>query len=428
MKTSAREAALKALERCRRDNAWSGAVIDDFINKSELNKRDAALTTRLCLGVLQNSMLCDYYISCFCKKKLDPKVRDIIRLGVYQLLMLDKIPARAAVNETVSLCRTAGCEKASGLVNAVLRKISANRENLPALPEKGGVEYLSIKYSFPNWIVKRLIDERGYDFAEAFFAACNELPKLYIQINTLKVRAEDYIRALERAEIPYTVFDELPGCVMLEGGSVAELPGYEDGLFYVQDKAARMAAELSGVVAKDTVYDVCSAPGGKAFGTAIRMKGKGSILCGDIHDKKLTVVSSGAKRLGIDIIETRCGDARVYDSSLSQSFDVVIADVPCSGFGVIGKKPEIRYKAPETMEGLPDIQFDILSNVSRYVKPQGTLLYSTCTIFREENETVVERFLAENEQFEIEDGKMRTFYPNVDGTDGFFVAKLKRLR
>ena len=272
-----------------------------------------------------------------------------------------------------------------------------------------------------------MISQRGYELTEGFLAACNVPSKLYIQVNTLKVELKDYMRALDRMEISYETDEKISGCIMLDGGKVTSLPGFDEGLFYVQDKAARMAVELAAPVAMDTVFDACAAPGGKSFSAAVRMQGKGSILCGDIHEKKLARISNGAKRLGVDIIDTRCGDARVFDKELSENFDVVLADVPCSGFGVAGKKPEIRLKKEQDIHSLPEIQRDIVNNVSRYVKPGGTLLYSTCTVLVEGNEDVVESFLKENRQFEL-DGDMHTFFPNIDGTDGFFVARLKRVR
>lgn len=430
----ARYAALLCLERYRRDGAWSGAGIDSIIKKYRLERRDAALTARLCLGVLQNSSLCDYYIDCYSSGKLEPKLRDILRLGVYQLLFMDKIPDRAAVSESVVLCKNCGYARASGLVNAVLRRISENKLGMPEIPGKGSAGYLSIKYSHPEWLVRYVIEKKGYDFAEAFLAANNRPAKLSIQVNRIRVSSSDYIRALDRAEIPHREFADLPGCIELPGGNAQELPGFEDGLFYVQDRAARLAVEIAAPRPCMEVLDACACPGGKSFAAAIAMENKGSILSRDIHEKKLKLVRQGAERLGIDIISTVCADAREPDDSLNGRFDLVIGDVPCSGFGVIGKKPEIRYKDKGSLGGLPRIQGDILRNLAGFVKPGGTLLYSTCTVFEEENEAVVRDFLNEREEFQLvpfsvfgrECDGMYTFWPNIDGTDGFFAAKLLR--
>ena len=227
---TAREAALTALERCRRDGAWSGGSIDGIIKKYALDRREAALAARLCLGVLQNSLLCDYYIGCYCStepKRLEPKLHDILMLGVYQILFLDRIPARAAVNESVALCRKCGMSRASGLANAVLRRIAENKSagTLPDIPSEGGAEYLSIKYSHPEWLASRIISERGYDFAEAFLACNNRPAPLTIQVNTLKISPEDYRRALLRAGIDFEYDERLSrrercGASGLRGGAV----------------------------------------------------------------------------------------------------------------------------------------------------------------------------------------------------------------
>ena len=397
----ARQAALENLERFRRDGAWSGSGIDSAIKKYSLDGREAALTARLCLGVLQNSSLCDYYIGCYCRSKLEPKVRDILRLGVYQLLFMDKIPARAAVSESVALCKVSGYARAAGLVNAVLRRVAENADALPEIPGQGTAKYLSIKYSHPEWLVQYVMDRKGYAFAEAFLAANNRPAGLTIQVNR----------------------------------SAVALPGFDQGLFYVQDRAARTAVEIASPKPGMQVLDACSCPGGKSFAAAIAMENWGSILSCDIHEKKLRLVRSGAERMGITIIDTCPRDAREPDESLHQRFDLVIADVPCSGLGVIGKKPEIRNKDRASLEGLPAIQRDILRNLSDFVRPGGTLLYSTCTILEEENQAVVRSFLSERNDYMLEGFSvagidcpegMYTFWPNVDGTDGFFAAKLKR--
>lgn len=436
MEMNAREAAMAALEKCRRDGAWSGAAIDSIIKKASLDRREAALASRLCLGVLQNTSLCDFYIDCYHSgKKLEPKLRDILRLGVYQLVFLDKIPARAAVNESVALCRSSGLDRAAGLVNAVLRRVSANKNALPEIPEPGTAEHLSIKYSHPKWMVERLIGENGYDFTEAFLR-CNNIPqKLNIQINTLRVSAEDYMRALSRAGIEYVDRGYPPACLELSGGSVTALPGFEEGLFYVQDRAARTAVEIAALRPGMHVLDACAAPGGKSFAAAIKMENRGSILACDIHEKKLALIRQGADRLGINIIETQARDARNSAPEFMSRFDAVIADVPCSGLGVIGKKPEIRLKKENEISSLPAIQLDILCNLADFVKPGGVLLYSTCTVLKKENEGVVKSFLGRYNNFELEpfsvNGSaaptgMYTFWPNVDGTDGFFAARLIR--
>lgn len=433
-----REAALAALERCRRDGAWSGAAIDMAIKRYALDRRDGALASRLCLGVLQNSRLLDFYINCYSNTpsdRLEARVRDILRLGIYQLVMLDKIPARAAVNESVALCKSSGCARASGLVNAVLRKVSNSCDQLPRIPGEGTAEYLSIKYSHPRWIAEKIMQQKGYAFAEAFLAANNCPAPLDLQVNTLKTDRESIVRSLLRLEIAFSVPEYPENCLSLNGGNVSALPGFEEGLFYVQDRAAAMAVSILGLKPGMQVLDACAAPGGKSFAAAIAMENQGSILACDIHEKKLPLIQSGAQRLGVEILSTRQADARQPLPELQGRFDAVIADVPCSGLGVIRKKPEIREKTEEETARLPQIQRDILENISRCVRPGGVLLYSTCTVLQEENEDVVGWFLRRHSEFEAEEFSvgarsaekgMYTFWPHVDGTDGFFAAKLRR--
>jgi len=432
----AREAALEALERCRKDGAWSANTIDGAIKKHALDRRDAALASRLVLGVLQNNHYCDYYIDLFRRggrEKLQPKLRDILRLGAYQLLFLDRIPAHSAVSESVELCRAAGCDRASGLVNAVLRRIAENRQELPPLPEQGSAAGLSLRYSHPQWLVERLLDEHEPAFVEAFLAANNETPPLTIRVNTLRIDADSYRRALLRSSLDFK--EREPGCFELPGGAVTELPGYDEGLFYVQDRAAQLAVLAAGPCVGMRILDACAAPGGKSFAAAIAMEDRGDILSCDIHEKKLNLVRSGARRLGIESIECRAADARVFQPELAESFDIVLADLPCSGLGVIRRRPEIRRKSEEDIAALPEIQEAILDTIWRYVKPGGVLLYSTCTVLRAENEDRVEHFLRGHPDFSPEDfcvgdiasrGGMYGFWPQTDGSDGFFAAKMRR--
>lgn len=428
---------MTALQRCRREGAWSGQVMDEIIRKASLEKREAALASRLCLGVIQNSSLCRYYIDCFStvkSNKLEPKVLDLLCMGVYQILFM-KIPARAAVNESVTLCRKCGFDRAAGLVNAVLRRIAEHADCLPPVPNEGTGEHLAIKYSHSPWLVERLLAQQGYERTEAFLACNNQPAPLTIQVNTLRCSACRFEEMLAEQGIAFQPHPWLSGCYLLSSGNVQQLPGYEEGYFYVQDAAARAAAEIAGAEPGMHVLDACAAPGGKSFATAIRMKNQGLIRSCDIHAKKLRLVQDGASRLGISVIETQAADARTVDFEGQPLFDLVIADVPCSGFGVIRKKPEIRWKQEQEIGNLPQIQADILDHLSRWVRPGGILLYATCTVLREENEAQVEAFLARHEHFQrvaftlgeeqIPEG-MHCFWPDRDGTDGFFAAKLMR--
>lgn len=436
MGMDARETALAALERCRRDGAWSGAVLDTLQRQAGLEPRDSALAAQLCLGVLQNSLYLDYVIACFYQKKLEPRVRDILRLGAYQLLYLDRVPARAAVNETVALCDKQGCGRAKGLCNALLRRIAEQRENPPEIREKDPALRLSLRYSHPEWLVRLLLEEHDEAFVEGFLRENNRPAPLTVQVNRLKANPSDYCRALERRGILYEADEAIPGCLTLPaGGAVQQLPGFEEGLFFVQDRAARSAVHIAGIRPGMQVLDACAAPGGKSFSAAMDLQGQGRIISRDIQEKKLRRLQSGAERLGIDCIQTEARDARVPDPVNGGRFDVVMTDVPCSGLGVIRKRPEIRYKTREELSGLPPIQAEILEASSRLVKPGGVLLYSTCTVLERENQEQITSFLRRHREFRTEgfslgrrnvpEGQL-CFWPQTDGCDGFFVCKMRR--
>lgn len=432
MADKARQAALEVLEKCRRIGAWSSAAIDGVIKKYSLDSNSAGLATALSLGVIQNETLCDFYIDSFASSKIEPKVRDILREAVYQLLFMDKIPQSAAVNEAVNLCKSLGYSRAAGFVNAILRKISANLSKLPEIPSDDEAKYLSIKYSHPMWLTQKIISEKGFEFAEGFFKANNEAPKTCIQINTLKTDTYSLIEEFKDAGIDYSEHEWLSDALIV-GGNVTKLPGFNDGKFYVQDPAARCAVAIAELKPGMNVLDACAAPGGKSFAAAIAMQNEGKITSCDLHEKKLGLINSGGDRLGISIIKAEAFDAR---KARNDEFDLIIADVPCSGLGVIRKKPDIRFKAESELSGLPKIQSEILANLSQYVKVGGELIYSTCTVLEEENEDVIDKFLSEHPEYSREafrlpngamaDNGMYTFWPNIDGTDGFFVCKLRR--
>lgn len=420
--STAREAALTVLQKWRKNAAWSDAALNAAIDRAGLDRRDAALCTRICYGTLQNLALLDAYIDAYSTipaKKLEPQVLDILRISIYQLRFLQQIPAHAAVNEAVALCKKRGCGRASGLVNAVLRRVSEHGDALPPLPEDLS-ERLSVLYSHPKWLVEQLLREHDAAFVEAFLSANNEIPPICLQTNTLKTTASALIEKLREAGFSCQANPTLPDAILCQGGDVAGTEAFQNGECYVQDAAARLAVLSAGVQPGMTVLDACAAPGGKSFAAAIQMRNQGSIRSCDLHENKLKRVREGADRLGISILETSAVDARRQQGS----YDVVLADVPCSGMGVIRKKPEIRYKDADAIENLPKLQGEILARLAECVKPGGVLLYSTCTILRRENEAVAEAFLTSNAAFSCEE--MRTLWPQSDGTDGFFICRLRK--
>lgn len=432
-----RMAALAALEKYRREGAWSDAALSGLITKNGLDHRDAALASSLFYGVLQNLYFLDYYIDSFSSvksAKMEPKVLDILRLAAYQILFMDRIPVSAAVNEGVGLCKALGYKKASGLVNAVSRRIAENRDCLPEIPDKGTHKYLSVRYSHPLWLVDELILELGYDGTEKLLSINNLAPPVTAQVNTLKAAADDVLNELGDTAQAHPL---LPDCIQISrGGSLTDNSAFSSGKIYIQDAAARLAVMAAGPVPGQKVLDACAAPGGKSFTAAIMMENDGNIVSSDISAKKLARIEESALRLGIDIISTETMDAREPRPEYLNGFDAVIADAPCSGLGVIRKKPEIRYKEPTALSALPEIQFDILSGLAKCVAPGGILLYSTCTFRREENEEVIERFLKFHEEFCLDGfllpsiGEVRsgfiTLWPHLHDTDGFFICRMKR--
>lgn len=422
--STARSAALDALYSLRR-GTFSTEALDAAIRSAGLDRRDAAMCSRIVRSTVQNLGYIDYVIGLWCRtpvRKLETQVLDILRISVGQLLFLDRVPPSAAVNEGVNLCRERGKSRAAGLVNGVLRRVAENRGSIPDVPGAGTAEYLSVRYSHPLWLTREFVRRRGYEGAEALLASDNTEPPLTIQTNTLRTAPETLLDAIRSAGL-----SAAPGiCAgsfdLTGAGGVSDIPGYGEGLFYVQDAAARLAVESAGLFPGAHVLDACSAPGGKSFAAAMLMHGEGSILACDLKEKRLKRVGEGAKRLGIGIIETRAMDARTPSEELHGAFDVVIADVPCSGLGVIRRKPEIRFKPEEEIAPLPKIQLEILRSLARCVKPGGVLLYSTCTLLERENEDVVRDFLSEEHGFSAT--VQRTLWPDTDKTDGFFICRM----
>lgn len=430
-----REIALQALLNCEKRNAWSDAYLNGLLRKEKPDKREAALGYRIFAGVLQNREACDWYLAPYLRGRIQPEVRAILRSAVYQIAFLDKIPVSAAVNEAVELAKKRVNPGAAKLVNAVLRRLTA--KELPKLPEGSDAESLSIRYSHPREWTEYYLALLSEEKTRLLLEADNQPAPLCLRVNRLKASPSEALSALLEDGV-----EAKPAAIegfftAVETGAVTELRAFREGLVTVQDPAAALPALASGVKPGMRVLDGCAAPGGKSFLMAERMENRGSILSCDLHENKLRRITEGAERLGAAIIETRAQDAKSPDASLWEQFDVVLADVPCSGLGVVRKKPEIRYKSLAEIAPLPETQLAILNGLSACVRPGGTLLYSTCTVVREENEAVVERFLAESPQFEraplelpppfgtVDCGE-RTVWPFEYDTDGFFLCRMVR--
>ncbi len=439
IRATARGTALQVLLACRTSGAWADASLKAQLEKNALSQADAALASRIVYGVMQNQLLLDYWLAPFCTQKLShlqTPLPEILRIGAYQILFLEKVPDRAAVNESVELAKEAGRGKAAGLVNAVLRALSRNKQQLPR-PEGDPVRRLSIAYSHPKWLVKRLLPLLGPEETERFLAANNAVAPLSVRVNPCRTDPEALLRELEAAGIQAQLHPWVPGSLELLGaGDVTRLPSFQAGDFFVQDAAASLVAAVAAPQPGSRVIDVCAAPGGKSFGLAAAMKDQGSITACDLHANKLRRVEAGAARLGFSCIETCCTDGRVFRPEWAESADLVVADVPCSGLGVIRKKPDIRYKKPDDLLMMPVIQSAILENAAAYVRPGGQLIYSTCTVLPEENEQVTDAFLAEHPDFSRENFELPapvgavpgqiTLWPQRHGTDGFYICRMRR--
>ncbi|MBE7001694.1 MAG: 16S rRNA (cytosine(967)-C(5))-methyltransferase RsmB [Ruminococcaceae bacterium] len=434
---SARETALNVLIACRVDGGWSNGVLKEYIARDRLDGRDSGLATRLCYGVIQNRNLLDFYLQQLLTgkiKDLHPVVRDILHLGLYQLLFMDKIPQSAAVNESVELAKRYGRRQGnvSGLVNAVLRNAVRKRDSLtqPISWED--------KYSHPGELINLLKSYVGKQRLEPMLKANNAIAPITVQVNTLRTTAADLQKKLERSGVIAEAHPWLADCLVLSGtGNLEQLSCFQEGLFYVQDAAAKLSVLCASIQPAQQVLDCCAAPGGKSFAAAMAMKGQGSIRSCDVHAHKITLIDKNARRLGIDNITAIQQDATEFVPAWEEKMDTVIADVPCSGLGIIRKKPDIRYKALQEIAALPALQKKILENVSRYVKPGGLLLYSTCTLVQAENEGMVEEFLQTHPDFTTEplplpapfpknESGMLTLVPGEYDTDGFFICRLRR--
>ncbi len=420
------------LTRCERDGGYSNLVLDRELQRTELSDVDRALVSHLVFGVISRKITLDYYIaklSAVAGSKLEPQVKNILRMGLYQLIYMDRIPSHAAVNESVALAP----QRAKGFVNALLRGYM-RRSGEIKLPDDP-IEKMSVEQSIPVALCERIVAEYGYDRAGSIFAALNVTPPLTLRVNTLRTDRDTLIARFAESGI-----DAVPSKLSENGveveAAVTGLPGFSDGDFFVQDAASQLCCAALGVKAGQLFIDCCSAPGSKSFGAALHMAGQGRIVSCDLHENKLSLIRDSAKRLGIDIIETRAADAREPIDEFIGKADAVLCDVPCSGYGVIAKKPEIRFKPLSDAEKLPEIQYAILENAARYVKAGGVLVYSTCTVLSAENTDIAARFAESHPEFTPEgfshsgrDFSPQTqLLPDADGCDGFFIAKFRKKR
>lgn len=428
---------VKMLMKMESSEAYSNLLLDHAFNEAELSDRDKAFAAALFYGVLERRLTLDHVIRTNSKiafEKLDKAAVQILRTGLYQLLYMPSVPESAAVNESVKMCKKLKCFSAQGFVNGMLRSFIRSGKKISYLgisPEKR----LSVEYSCPEWLTEKFISEYGMDFAVRALKASVGKPPVYARVNILRTTTDKVIAELAKHRIKAAPYPGLVNCIRLEkAGDIEKCAPFRQGLFHVQDISSQLCCLTLRPVVNETVLDVCAAPGGKSFTLAELMGNNGKLYSMDLHDMRVGLIEDGAARLGIKIITAMQNDASKFNGALPQA-DRVLCDVPCSGFGVIRRKPEIKYKPPEEFAGLPEIQFQILETSARYVKSGGTLVYSTCTLSRAENDDVADRFAAAHPEFmpivqpvplSAPGDYKRTYCPDENGGDGFFTASFRR--
>lgn len=447
-KVNTRWVALSILDTIFKEDQLSHQVLNQVLKQHQgLAKQDRAFITRLVEGTLEHLIQLDYIIDQFSKTKtikMKPTILNILRLSVYQIKYMDSVPDSAACNEAVKLSKKRGYQKLSSFINGVLRNIARNMDNIqyPQAAESP-TKYLSISYSFPQWLIHHWLKTYDFDTVEALCVASQNIPMTSIRCNTTKITPEELQNQLEAQHIKVTPGHYLPYALKISQYDYLEaLTPFKQGLFQVQDESSMLIGEVAKVKEKTFVLDVCSAPGGKVTHLGEKMGNKGLILSRDLTEKKVRMIEENKKRLGLTAIKTEIADARNFDESLIEKVDVLLADLPCSGLGIIRKKPDIKYGlSQEKLNDLVKLQKEILSKIQAYVKIGGTLIYSTCTINREENEEVVQWF-TDHYSYEVDDltedlpqalqssceAGMLQLLPHLHGTDGFFIARLKRVK
>lgn len=433
-----RDAVVNSLMRTQNGSKFSNLELDSALEKYDFSPKDRALFTALYYGVIERQITLDKIISTLSTRefsKIDERALQILRMALYQLIYMDRIPEHAAVSSAVELTHKGGTDS---FVNALLRSYLRSKDKfLPENTGLSGVELLSYKYSVPAWMIEEWSEDYGIDMAEKIADAANSHPYMTLRVNTILTDRDSVIKELAVNEVEAVSDESCESAVHLKSNyPIDKITVIKNGRAFVQDLASQLCCEALCPNENDFVLDVCSCPGGKSFSLAMLMKNNGRIISSDLHKSKLSLVADGAEKLGIDIIETCVRDGREAVEELISSADKILCDVPCSGLGVLAKKPDIRHKNKEDVHKLPEIQYAILKNSAEYLKVGGALVYSTCTVRRAENEDVIEKFVLGDDRFVFEpflvgeyqapDGRL-TIFPS-EKTDGFFVSKIKRIK
>lgn len=434
MSTNMRKIAFELLRSYEEEGRYVNLLLSSP-KVASLKREEKSAVTALLYTAVEKKITYDYFMSALSKRQLadiDPYVRDVIRIGMCQILNMKSIPDFAAVNESVKLARHKG---EAGFINAVLRAAVRNKDSLPfPKREKNLARYLSVFYSVPLATVKLFMNIVGEDECEALLIGLSRDVGLSLTVNEEKITRDELLEKLADFGAKESLYSE-NGIVFEKSVSPRELPGFSAGEFFVQDESSRLATMALDLKKGQRVIDVCSAPGGKAFAAAIKVGKEGSVSAYDLHESKISLITDGANRLGLGNISAYTLDATSPKEELFGTFDRVICDVPCSGLGVFAKKPDLRYKDVSSIVDLPELQYEILEKSSGYLKAGGVLVYSTCTINPVENEAVTDKFIAAHPEFSYVSGDMGsidfssghvTLLPHKHGTDGFYIAKLRK--
>ena len=444
--TDIRELALGILLEVSAGGEYSHIALRNVLDKYQyLEKQERAFLTRLVEGTLERRIELDYIIDQFSSvkvRKQKPVIRELLRMSVYQLKYMDSVPDSAVCNEAVKLAQKKGFRQLKGFVNGVLRNIARNLGEVKLPSEKEPVRYLSVRYSMPEWMVKEWLTLYGREQTETMLAAFYEKAPLTIRVNKNRISPAELKVRLEAQNIRVQVAPYIDGALQIEGFDyLGGLPEFREGLFQVQDVSSMLAVEIAGVKAGDRCIDVCAAPGGKSLYLAEKAGETGGVDARDLTDYKAEMIRDNAERLGVKNVTVSVKDACVYDEASKKKADVLLADLPCSGLGVLSKKTDIKYRmSKEQQQELQELQRKILSTVEAYVKPGGILVYSTCTINRGENEENVRWFLSHfpYEAVSLDDclpEELRSettkqgylqLLPGVHRCDGFFIAKFRK--
>lgn len=435
---SARYIVYELLEKLEK-NAYSNLVLNNLLQNSELDARDKAFVSRIFYGVIERRETLDYIISMYSSKplqKLDIQTKNVLRMGIYQLIYMDTVPDNAAVNESAELIKKLGKKSAAGFVNAILRSFIRDNKKITLPDDK--LEAFCVEYSCSENLVRRLIDQYGLEKSSEFLRRSLEPHKLYLRVNNTKITCDTLLDLFAEKGITAKKSDLLDNCIETEAfGSVEENELFKKGYYHIQDLSSQLCCAALAPKQGEKILDICSAPGGKAFTITEITNDNCELFACELHENRVKLIKNGAKRLGLKSIKALQNDAKQYNADFPK-FDKILCDVPCSGIGVIRSKPEIKYSDLSKFDKLPEIQLEILETASKYLKIGGELVYSTCTLLKEENELVVNKFLEKNKDkfegvpFLTESGQpfggnMTSIIAENFDCEGFFISKLRRI-